>query len=53
MQQLRITARSPILFNLYIEDINGIIFDDLCDPILLQDETINHFLDDLFDLSHS
>ena len=45
---------SPILFNLYIEDIKG-VFDDHCDPIVLQDETINHFLyaDDLVLISHT
>ena len=45
---------SPILFNLYIEDIKGIL-DNSCDPISLQDETINHFLyaDDLVVISHT
>ena len=45
---------SPLLFNLYIDDING-IFDDTCNPIPLQDEMINHFLyaDDLVLVSSS
>ena len=45
---------SPMLFNLYIDDING-IFDDECDPIHIQNTKINHFLyaDDLVILSES
>ena len=45
---------SPMLFNLYIDDINN-IFDASCHPIGLQDETINHFLyaDDLVLISES
>ena len=45
---------SPMLFNLYIEDIKE-IFDDSSDPTILQDEKINHFLyaDDLVLVSHS
>ena len=39
---------SPLLFNLYIDDINK-IFKNQCDPIILQGTYINHFLyaDDL------
>ena len=45
---------SPMLFNLYIDDIND-IFDDKCDPICIQNEQINHFLyaDDLVILSQT
>ena len=45
---------SPILFNLYIDDIKN-IFTDQCDPIPLSDTYINHFLyaDDLVLLSQS
>ena len=45
---------SPMLFNLYIDDIDD-IFDEQCDPISIQNEKINHFLyaDDLVILSHS
>ena len=45
---------SPMLFNLYIDDIEN-IFDDKCDPISIQNEKINHFLyaDDLVILSQS
>ena len=45
---------SPMLFNLYIDDIND-IFDEQCDPVTLTDININHFLyaDDLVLLSHS
>ena len=39
---------SPMLFNLYIDDIDK-IFDNSCDPISIQHETFSHFLyaDDL------
>ena len=39
---------SPMLFNLYIEDVK-VIFEDSCYPITLQEEKISHFLyaDDL------
>ena len=39
---------SPMLFNLYIDDI-GDIFDDSCDPTIILNEKIHHFLyaDDL------
>ena len=45
---------SPMLFNLYIDDIDH-IFDDSCDPITIHDEKLNHFLyaDDLVILSQS
>ena len=45
---------SSMLFNLYIDDVND-IFDDLCNPIEVQNEKINHFLyaDDLSVLSQS
>ena len=45
---------SPMLFNLYIDDIKD-IFDDLCDPVDIQNTKINHFLyaDDLVILSES
>ena len=45
---------SPMLFNLYIDNIDD-IFDDTCDPIAIQNEKINHFLyaDDLVILSQS
>ena len=45
---------SPMLFNLFIDDIDY-IFDDTCDPISICNEKINHFLyaDDLVILSHS
>ena len=45
---------SPMLFNLYIDDIDN-IFDDTCDPVTIQNENINHFLyaDDLSVLSQS
>ena len=45
---------SPMLFNLYIDDIKN-IFDDKCDPVDIQDTKINHFLyaDDLVILSES
>jgi hypothetical protein len=45
---------SPMLFNLYIDDIEY-IFDDECDPISIQKEKRNHFLyaDDLVILSQS
>ena len=45
---------SPLLFNLYIDDIDN-IFDDLCYPIEFQNEKINNFLyaDDLVIVSHS
>ena len=45
---------SPMLFNLYIDDIKY-IFADQCDPIPLSDTYINHFLyaDDLVLLSQS
>ena len=39
---------SPMLFNLYIDDIKT-LFDNECDPVTLGDEDISHFLyaDDL------
>ena len=45
---------SPMLFNLYIDDIKH-IFDEQCDPISISDTNINHFLyaDDLVLLSQS
>ena len=45
---------SPILFNIYIDDIKD-IFDPSCDPVRLHDEDIYHFLyaDDLVILSNS
>ena len=45
---------SPMLFNLYIDDIDE-FFDDTCDPVIIQHEEINHFLyaDDLVMLSQS
>ena len=45
---------SPMLFNLYIDDIND-IFDESCCPIALQNEQISHFLyaDDLVLISES
>ena len=45
---------SPMLFNLYIDDIEN-IFDDQCDPINFQNEKIHHFLyaDDLVMISNS
>ena len=45
---------SPLLFNLYIDDINK-IFKNQCDPINLQGTYINHFLyaDDLVLVSSS
>ena len=45
---------SPMLFNLYIDDIKS-VFDDQCDPIDIQNTKINHFLyaDDLVILSES
>ena len=45
---------SPMLFNLYIDDIKD-IFDDKCDPITVQNVKLNHFLyaDDLVMLSSS
>ena len=45
---------SPMLFNLYIDDIDN-IFDDTCDPVTIHNEKINHFLyaDDLVMLSQS
>ena len=45
---------SPMLFNLYIDDIDH-IFDDTCDPISIQNEKVNHFLyaDDLVILSQN
>ena len=45
---------SPILFNLYIDDIKY-IFDEHCDPISIQNTKVNHFLyaDDLVILSDS
>ena len=45
---------SPMLFNLYIDDVEN-IFDDECEPICFQNEKINHFLyaDDLVIVSHS
>ena len=45
---------SPMLFNLYIDDVKN-IFDDQCEPVNLQNEKIHHFLyaDDLVLVSHS
>ena len=45
---------SPMLFNLYIDDIDN-VFDDLCCPIEIQNEKINNFLyaDDLVIVSKS
>ena len=45
---------SPILFNIYIDDIKN-IFHENCDPIEIQGKQINHFLyaDDLVLLSYS
>ena len=44
---------SPMLFNLYIDDINE-IFDQSCDPVDFQNDPLNHFLyaDDLILISH-
>ena len=45
---------SPMLFNLYIDDIKD-IFDDQCDPVILQQRKISHFLyaDDLVIVSQT
>ena len=45
---------SPMLFNLYIDDIDN-VFDDLCYPIEVQNEQFNHFLyaDDLVIVSQN
>ena len=45
---------SPMLFNLYIDDIAK-IFDEHCEPITLQEQKISHFLyaDDLVIISRS
>ena len=45
---------SPMLFNLYIDDIKN-IFDEQCDPVSMQNVKISHFLyaDDLVILSQS
>ena len=45
---------SPMLFNIYMDDVND-IFDNLCEPIDIQDNKINHFLyaDDLVLISQS
>ena len=45
---------SPMLFNLYIDDVKE-IFDDTCDPVVMQNTKINRFLyaDDLVLLSES
>ena len=45
---------SPILFNIYIDNV-GEIFDNLCEPVEIQEQTINHFLyaDDLILISLS
>ena len=45
---------SPMLFNLYIDDI-GEVFDETCHPIELQNDPLNHFLyaDDLVIISES
>ena len=45
---------SPMLFNLYIDDINSVL-DDACDPIEFQNIKINQFLyaDDLVIISQS
>ena len=45
---------SSMLFNIYIDDVDD-IFDDMCNPIELQNEKINHFLyaDDLSVISTS
>ena len=39
---------SPMLFNIYIDDVED-IFDDRCDPVTITDTKISHFLyaDDL------
>ena len=44
---------SPMLFNLYIDDIE--IFDESCKPVNIQNESLNHFLyaDDLVIVSQS
>ena len=43
---------SPILFNLYIDDVED-IFDSTCEPVTLSETKINHFLyaDDLIIVS--
>ena len=45
---------SPMLFNIYIDNI-GDVFDNQCEPIIFQEQKINHFLyaDDLVLISHS
>ena len=45
---------SPMLFNLYIDDIDE-IFDESCQPVDIQNESLNHFLyaDDLVIVSQS
>ena len=45
---------SPMLFNLYIDDISE-IFDDQCHPIEIQETKLSHFLyaDDLVIVSHT
>ena len=45
---------SPMLFNLYIDDIKD-IFDDQCHPVEIQETKISHFLyaDDLVIISHT
>ena len=45
---------SPMLFNLYIDDIED-MFDEDCEPVYIQNERISHFLyaDALVLLSHS
>ena len=45
---------SPMLFNLYIDDMNE-IFDESCDPVEFQNDLLSHFLyaDDLVLISQS
>ena len=55
-KQLRPNRLSPMLFNLFIEDISDIFINQIdTDPMLLQGQMINHFLhaDDLFIVSES
>ena len=45
---------SPMLFNLYIDDVIN-IFDEKCDPVIFQEKALSHFMyaDDLVLLSSS
>ena len=45
---------SPMLFNMYIDDVNE-IFDESCDPVDFQNDPLSHFLyaDDLILISQS